>query len=257
MYSAFGISAFLNMELIDTVAIITGAATGIGRATALLLAEKGANVVVNYHSKKNDAESVVKEITTNGGKAVAVQADISKPEDVKRLFKETLEQYERLTILVNNAGILHDKPFLETVLEDWQNIFATNLFGTMLCSQEAAKIMKKQNHGSIVNIASIRGLPNAGRPGIMDYSVSKAGIISFTKTLAKELAPHIRLNAVAPGFTDTDMAKGLEKMVQEETLLERYIQPEEIAQAVCFLAGPNAAGITGEVLVVDAGYQLK
>lgn len=245
----------------NKVAVVTGSSRGIGKATVLLFAQKGAKVVVNCRTDRERGREVVDEIKKFGYDAVLVQADVSKSKDVKKLFQETIEAFGTVDILVNNAGIIRPKSFFELSAKDLEKTFSTNVIGVFLCAQEATKIMLKKKQGKIINIASMRGLPHCGREGIMGYSVSKAAVINFTKTLAKELAPHINVNAVAPGFTETEMNKVLDEKTRQsvikDTYLKRFIQPEEIARAVLYLASGDANAVTCEVLVVDSGYSLK
>jgi 3-oxoacyl-[acyl-carrier protein] reductase len=236
------------------VALITGASRGIGRAIALSLAAEGANVVVNYASSSAAAEQVVAEITQGGGSAIALQADVSKADQVDALVNATMEKWHRLDILVNNAGITRDTLLLRMKPEDWQAVIDINLTGVFLCTRAASKIMLKQKSGRIINITSVSGL--MGNPGQANYSAAKAGVIGFTKTIAKELASRgITVNAVAPGFINTDMTSDVKS---EEILkfipLGRFGQPEEVAGMVRFLAADSAASyITGQVLNVDGG----
>ena len=249
------------MRLKKRVAIITGSARGMGKATALLFAQEGAKIVVNDCVNIREGKAVVEEINRLGGEAIFFQANISKPNHVKKLFQKAVKTYGTVDILVNNAGIKKDQKFLDIKPRDWDNIFSVNMKGTFLCSQEAAKIMLKKRRGKILNISSFRGLPHNGREGDMHYAASKAAVINFTKTLAKELAPRINVNCVAPGPTDTEMAKTwspkVRKKVMESIYLKRLMQPKEIAQALLFLASDDANAITGEVLVVDGGSNLK
>ncbi len=247
------------MKLAGKVAIITGSAANIGRATALLFAEQGAKVVINAKNNASGGQAVTTEITKAGGQALFVQADLAQPNQVKRLFEATIQKFGTVDILINNAGVAASKPFLETTKADWLSDFDNNLFNMVLCSQEAAKIMLQKGSGVILNTTSIRGVEHAGREGIMAYSAAKAAAISFTKTLAKELAPRIRVNAVAPGFVITpnydNTPQGVKDQFIDSTLIKRWIQPEEIAQAFLYLA--TAEAVTGENLVVDAGFTLK
>jgi 3-oxoacyl-[acyl-carrier protein] reductase len=239
------------------VAIVTGASRGIGRAIAVALASEGAKVVVNYASSASAAEAVVAEINGlgNGSEAIAVPADVSKEAEVDSLIKSAIDKWGRVDVLVNNAGITRDTLLLRMKLEDWQSVIDLNLTGVFLTSRAIAKIMLKQKSGRIINIASVSGL--MGNAGQGNYSAAKAGVIGFTKTVAKELASRgITVNAVAPGFIATDMTADLKNT--EEILkfipLGRYGQPEEIAGMVRFLAAdPAAAYITGQVFNVDGG----
>lgn len=237
------------------VAIITGASRGIGRAAALALAMEGANVVVNYANSSGAAVEVVAEIVAAGGNGMALQADVSKAEDVDTLVKEVMEKWNRIDILVNNAGITRDTLLLRMKPNDWQSVIDLNLTGVFLCTRAVSKIMLKQKSGRIINIASVTG--QMGNPGQANYSAAKAGVIGFTKSVAKELANRgITANAVAPGFIATDMTKDLKNY--EEIIkfipLGRYGTPEEVAGMIKFLAADSAANyITGQVFNVDGG----
>ena len=237
------------------VAIITGASRGIGRAIALELSKQGAKIVVNYAASSEKADAVVDTITQAGGDAISLQADVSKVEEVDALVNAVMEKFSRVDILVNNAGITRDTLLLRMKLEDWQTVIDLNLTGVFLCTKAASKIMLKQRSGRIINITSVAG--QMGNPGQANYSAAKAGVIGFTKAVAKELASRgITVNAVAPGFIATDMTSNLTNT--EEIVkfipLGRYGQPEEIAGMVRFLAAdPAAAYITGQVFNVDGG----
>ena len=243
-----------SQRLRDRIAIVTGASRGIGRAVALALASEGAKVVVNYASSSNAAEEVVAAITEAGGNAITAQADVSKVEQVDALLNTTLEKFGRVDVLVNNAGITRDTLLLRMKPEDWQAVIDLNLTGVFLCTRAVSKGMLKQRSGRIINIASVAG--QMGNPGQANYSAAKAGVIGFTKTVAKELASRgITVNAVAPGFIATDMTNDLKS---EEILkyipLGRYGEPEEVAGMVKFLAADSAAAyITGQVFNVDGG----
>ncbi|AUC62219.1 3-oxoacyl-[acyl-carrier-protein] reductase FabG [Cyanobacterium sp. HL-69] len=241
-------------KLKDQVAVITGASRGIGKASAIALGEEGASIVVNYASNSEAADKVVAEITEGGGSAIAIKADVSNPEEVDNLFKEAVKQFGKIDILVNNAGITRDTLMLRMKLEDWQQVINLNLTGVFLCCKAVSKMMLKQRSGKIINISSVAG--QMGNPGQANYSAAKAGVIGLTKTLAKEFASRgVTVNAVAPGFIETDMTSGLEA---DEILkfipLARYGKPEEIAGMIRFLAADKASSyITGQVFNVDGG----
>ena len=238
----------------DKVAIVTGASRGIGKAAALELAKQGAKVVINYARSSDAATATVQEIIDAGGDAIAVQADVSQAGEVDNLIKTTLEKFASIDVLVNNAGITQDTLLLRMKPEQWQAVIDLNLTGVFLCTKAVSKKMLKQRSGRIINIASVSG--QMGLPGQANYSAAKAGVIGFTKTVAKELANRgITVNAVAPGFIETDMTKDLES---EEIInaipLGRYGKPEEVAGTIRFLAAdPAAAYITGQVFNVDGG----
>ena len=241
-------------HLKDKVAVITGASRGIGKAAAIALATQGAKVVINYARSSDAAEATVQEIVTAGGEAVAVQADVSVAEQVDNLIKTTLDKFGRIDVLVNNAGITKDTLLLRMKPEQWQAVIDLNLTGVFLCTKAVSKTMLKQRSGRIINIASVAG--QMGNPGQANYSAAKAGVIGFTKTVAKELANRgVTVNAVAPGFITTDMTEDLKSDdIIKFIPLGRYGKPEEVAGAIRFLAAdPAAAYITGQVFNVDGG----
>jgi len=248
------------MRLEGKIAVITGSSRGIGRATAIAFAREGAKVVVNCRSNTAEGEEVVNIIKNAGGQAILVTADVSVPQEIKSMFERTVGEFGGLDILVNNAGIDRPKDFLTLSVSDWDTTMRTNLYGPFLCSQEAAGIMLERDGGKILNTCSVRSLYHAGRQGNIAYTASKAALLSFTKTLAKELAPKIKVNGVAPGPANTDMSAVWDEKTRnkaiEESYLHRLVEPEDIANAFLFLASSEADAITGELLVVDGGYNL-
>ncbi len=244
----------MAQNLQGKVALVTGASRGIGRATALALASEGAAIVVNYASSSSAAAEVVEQIEANGGRAIAFKANVANSDEVDQLIAATMEKFGRIDVLVNNAGITRDTLLLRMKLEDWQAVIDLNLTGVFLCTRAVSKIMLKQKSGRIINITSVAG--QMGNAGQSNYSASKAGVIGFTKTVARELAPRaIMVNAVAPGFIATDMTEGLKSdPILQMIPLARYGQPEEVAGMIQFLASSSAAAyITGQVFNVDGG----
>jgi len=246
------------MDLNDRVVVITGSSSGIGKTTALRFAKEGAKVVINYNINRGGGEDTLAKIKETGRDALLVQADISDPKDMERLFKTVLEQFGTVDILINNAAIPMDKvPFMESTHSDIFELINTNLIAPMICSQFAIRVMEKQGYGKILNTSSIRGAEHGGRAIV--YAASKAGINSFTKTLAKQVAPKIQVNAVAPGFVKTrsydKMSKELMDYFIDQTYLKRWVTEDEIADAFIFLAKNDA--ITGQVIYVDGGFTLK
>jgi len=247
------------MTLKDKIAIVTGGSRGIGRAIALKLASLGAKVVVNYRVNAEAAQEVVEAIKAQGGEAIAVQADVRNADDAKRLVQTAQSTYGRLDILVNNAGIHRDNLLVRMSEEDWDAVMDTNLRGTFNCTKAAMRPMMKQRYGRIVNITSVSGL--AGNPGQANYSAAKAGLVGFTKAVAKEVGPRkITVNSIVPGYITTDQTAYLPEEWKakaiEMTPLGRAGSPEDIANAVAFLASDEAGFVTGVVLRVDGGLAM-
>jgi NAD(P)-dependent dehydrogenase (short-subunit alcohol dehydrogenase family) len=237
-------------------ALVTGGGRGIGQAIALRFAREGAHVAIVGPHKETLADTVSK---ARGIEPIV--GDVTKKHDVDRAVDVVMSKFRRLDVLVNNAGGIAPKPFFDKSGEDWMRILELNLVSAFLCAQAAAKPMLAAKSGKIVNITSVRGLEHCGREPIMDYSAAKAALISFTMTLAKQLAPHVNVNAVGPGHTKTDIWRSLAQEVKDKmlagTYLQRFAEPEDIANAVLFFASAEADFITGQHLVIDGGFQLK
>lgn len=248
------------MELSDKVAIVTGASRGIGKAIALEFAKQGASVVVNYSSSNVEAEKVVEEIVKNGGKAFAFKASVNDEAAVEEMFKACVEKFgTSVDILVNNAGITKDNLLIRMKNEEWDNVIDINLKGVFLCTRLAAKSMMKKRYGKIINLSSIVGF--SGNAGQFNYCATKAGVIGMTKAAALELASRgVRVNAIAPGFIDTDMTKDLNDEIKAAMLrkipLNSLGKPEDIAAAALYLASSQSDYMTGQTLHVNGGMYL-
>ncbi|HLR24096.1 MAG TPA: 3-oxoacyl-[acyl-carrier-protein] reductase [Pseudogracilibacillus sp.] len=244
------------MDLQGKTALVTGSSRGIGKAIALELARRGANIAVNYAGSEEKAAETVEAIETLGVQAIKIQANVADESSVKSMIKEVTKTFGSLDILVNNAGITKDNLLLRMKEEEFDQVVETNLKGAFLCTKAAARPMMKQRAGKIINVASVVGV--SGNPGQANYVAAKSGLIGLTKSNAKELASrNILVNAVAPGFITTDMTDALTEEQQAEILkqipLEKLGQPEDIANVVCFLASNDAAYITGQTIHIDGG----
>lgn len=239
--------------------LITGAARGIGAATAEKFASHGYDVILNYHTRKEQAESLKKHLENEYKiKALTIEADISKEEDVKKIYDETMRVFGRIDVLINNAALSLDDTIEEKTAEDFNQVLKTNLIGPFLTCKYFGSQMKKQEYGKIINVSSTNGL-DTYEPISIDYDASKAGLISLTHNFAVHLAPHVNVNAVAPGWTNTENNNSLTKeYIKEETkkiLLKRFAEPEEIANVIYFLASDEAKYINDTIIRVDGGLK--
>lgn len=247
------------MNLTGKTALVTGGSRGIGRSIALAFANQGANVIINYTSNEESAAKVIEEIKSFNVKALAVKANVSNAEEINGMMDKIEEMFDGIDILVNNAGITRDNLFIRMKEEDWDQVMDINLKGIFLCTKAVIRKMIKQKYGKIINLSSVVGV--VGNPGQANYCASKAGVIGFTKSLAKEIAgKNITVNAIAPGFIETDMTKALPENVKESMLeiipMKKYGKPEDIANLVLFLSSDNASYITGQVIHVDGGMAM-
>ena len=246
------------MELTGKVALVTGGAQGIGKVVALLFAQNGADLVISDINLEK-AEETAKEIESIGRKAMAIKVDVANFDDVNRMTQAVIERFGHIDILINNAGITRDKLILRMTEEDWDAVLNINLKGTFNCTKVVVRHMAKQRSGKIVNIASVVG--EMGNAGQANYAASKAGVIGFTKTIAREFAQRgINVNAIAPGYIQTPMTDALPEKVKEELKrlipMERLGQPEDVAQAVLFFVSEASSYITGQVLNVNGGIYM-
>jgi 3-oxoacyl-[acyl-carrier protein] reductase len=246
-------------RLAGRTCVVTGSSRGIGRAIAEELAAEGADVVVNYRTSKEAATDVAAWIEEQGDTAKAVQADISEMDDVERMAREVHDEFGRIDVLVNNAGITIDRKFGDLTREDWDRVLDVNLGGAFNCTEVFYEDLKRSDHGRLINISSVIG--EMGNIGQANYAASKSGLIGLTKTLAKELAPHgTTANAVAPGFTETAMLDDVPDPIRQSILddipLGRFASTEDVAMAVSYLASSRGSYITGQVLDVNGGIHL-
>ncbi len=247
------------MLLKDKVVIITGASQGIGKAIALAFAEEKSKVVITYRNNEKGAREIEKEIRYINGEVMTFRGNLAEEETVKDLYKNILDKYGTIDILVNNAGKAEPKDIQNTNKEDWIKAFDDNFFSTVLMCKSALEVMTKNKSGKIINMSSINGIEHCGRPGNIAYSAAKGAVVNLTKTLAKGFAPDILVNAVAPGKTFTSYWEQFDKEFQEKASsdvpIKRFINVDEIAQTFIYIAKNDA--ITGEVITVDGGFNLK
>jgi 3-oxoacyl-[acyl-carrier protein] reductase len=245
------------MKLAGRVAIVTGSSRGIGKAIAKLFAHEGARVVVNYSKSEKEALVVVDEIKREGGKAIHLQADVSKSDDVRRMVQRTVQEFGGVDVLVNNAGVHFAKDFFDITEDEWNRTIDVNLKGAYLCSKEVAPIMIKEKRGRIINISSNSGEYHQSAMRFVEYVVSKAGMNGLTRALALKLGPYIRVNAILPGYISTEMVAHFtpedEKMLMNETAVKRFGNVEDVANAALFLASDESDFITGELMFVTGG----
>ena len=251
-------NGYRRQSLVGRVALVTGASRGIGRAIAIELAGCGANMAVNFRTGAKQAENTASQIRDLGVECLLIQGDVSKKEEAKRIVKQVLDKWQRLDILVNNAGITRDRSLRKMTEDDWVEVIDVNLNGTFYCTHAAVQAMMDQKYGRIINISSVIG--QTGNLGQANYSASKGGIIAFTKSLAREMANfNITANAIAPGYTTTEMVDALPAeiaaQIKSKIPLQRFATPEEIAKAAAFLAAEGDY-ITGQELNVNGGYHM-
>jgi 3-oxoacyl-[acyl-carrier protein] reductase len=247
------------MRLSDKIALVTGSSRGVGRAVALAYAKEGAGVVVNYTSNEKAADEVVEAIQSMGGKAVAVKADVAQKSAAEHLVKTAIDTFGRLDILVNNAGFTRPSMMLKMTEDQWDQVLGIHLKGAFLCSQAAGRQMKEQQSGKIINVTSVAGI--VGTVGQINYSAAKGGIISMTKSIARELARYsICANVISLGIVATDMTEKirtdekLKEIYMNRILLKRFAEPDDISPAFVFFASDESNYITGQLICVDGGY---
>jgi 3-oxoacyl-[acyl-carrier protein] reductase len=247
------------MDLSGQVALVTGASRGIGKAIAMSLSRAGAHVIVNYHGNQAAAEESLSAITAQGGRGELCRFNIADESQVENAVKNVVDRHQKLDILVNNAGVTADNLLMRVKPADWDQVIGTNLKGTVLCTKAVSRVMIRQHGGRIINLSSVVG--QTGNAGQSIYAASKAGIIGFSKAVARELASRgVTVNVVAPGFIESDMTARLPDKLREEFLhsipLGRFGTCEEVAEMVLFLAGPGAAYVTGQVFSINGGLYM-
>ena len=247
------------MKLEGKVALVTGSSRGVGKAVALGFAASGADVIINYTSNQNAADNVVSEIQSMGRSAVAVKADVAVKTDVERLVNTAAETYGKLDVLVNNAGFTRPAMMVKMSEDQWDQVVDIHLKGAFMCSQAAGRLMKEQNSGKIINVTSVAGI--VGTVGQINYSAAKGGIISMTKSIAREMARyHVCANVISLGIVATDMTEKirtdekLKEIYMNRILLKRFAEPEDISPAFVFFASDDSSYITGQLVCVDGGY---
>jgi len=247
------------MKLEGKVALVTGSSRGVGKAVALGFAASGADVVINYTSNQNAADSVVSEIQSMGRSAVAVKADVAVKTDVERLVNTAAETYGKLDVLVNNAGFTRPAMMIKMSEDQWDQVVDIHLKGAFMCSQAAGRLMKEQNSGKIINVTSVAGI--VGTVGQINYSAAKGGIISMTKSIVREMARYnVCANVISLGIVATDMTEKirtdekLKEIYMNRILLKRFAEPEDISPAFVFFASDESSYITGQLVCVDGGY---
>lgn len=237
--------------------LVTGSSRGLGKSIILKFAENNYNVVINYNNSKKEAMELERYIKDNYNvEVLAIKADVGNEIEVKNMFNEIINKFNSIDVVVNNAGIAIDTIFTDKTKENFNKILNTNLIGTFLVSKYASKYMLEKKQGNIINISSTNGI-DTYYPYSMDYDASKAGVISLTKNLSKELSPYIRVNCVCPGWITTDMNNSLDKEYMSKEItkinLKRFAEPKEIANVVYFLASDEASYVNGATIVVDGG----
>lgn len=244
------------MKFKDKIVLVTGSSRGLGKVIALEFAKEGANIIINYNSNKEKAQTISEEIKQLGVKSITIKADVSNLEEVNEMIKQVIETFGRLDILVNSSGIIKDAKILSMPKESWDDVIKVNLTGVYNCTKVAGQVMEKQNSGKIINISSI--VAQTGSIGASNYAASKAGVIGFTKSIAKEYAKfNVNVNAVALGYFNTGLIESLTKEIQEKLLRDipfgRFGDKREAAKAILFLASEDSSYITGQVLNVNGG----